>query len=273
MHNTFFKPLTLILALFLLIGCGEVTHNQETPSNSTQSTAQNSNTDSDTNTNTTQPIGDSEVNAAQQANETISGTDTNSSVLSKIMGTVNTLATGSSNEASLLDISAWVIQVSNEVSELTAKNFNELMTDISPSELSSVGSNVFSNNTLLEVENDGSINSVTKNLLIMKGNCSIAYLQDSILVCTGNVDISHSTNNIIIANGDIEIAHDGSYLTGSIIYNPQKVQVSHSTKSVFIGSSHVETSHITDSDCINVTDANSSNGSCNHIQSADLTAQ
>lgn len=263
MYQTFFKTIMILIPLLFIIGCGEITYDEESSNKNIETTSQNSDVN--------HIPSESEVDSAQQANETIGNNEEGNSVLEKIMATTNTLATTNNNEENLLSISAWIVQITNEVSELTAKNFNTLITDISPSQLSSINSNIFSNNTLLEVEDDGTIGHVDGDILIMKGDCNIGYLDNSILICTGNVDIAHSTNNIIIADGDIEISHDGSHLTGSIIYNKKHVDVSHSSQAVFIGSNSVETAHLTDSDCINVKSSDSSHGACNHIQSANFT--
>ena len=245
------KYTLFLITLILLSACGEVTVGEEKKPNRPH-----------------------QVTNVEDATETSSQTI----ALKSIMDTIKTMNTSSSNEEQYSKIMNWLEGITNEVNELTAKDFRTLVINLKNSELFYLSDNIYSTNENLHIYDEGKatfigLGAEGSHFVLLDKSSEIANVQNSIIVCSGDLNISHSSNNIIIVNGKLDIAHDGSVGTGSIIYNKGNVVVSHSTGSVFLFENHVETSFIDDGTCINTGTTNSSNGQCTEIKTETLTEE
>jgi len=254
MMNKLSKYTLFFITLIFLSACGEVTVGEKKQLNRPQATN------------------------VEGVSETIKQT----LVLKNIMNSIQTMDTNSSNKEQYSEIIKWLENITNEVNELTAKDFRTLVENFKNSELFYLSDNIYSTDNTLQIYEGGKATFIGLNpskggsFVLLNKSSDIANVQNSIIVCSGDLNISHSHNNIIIVNGKLDIGMDGvtedqNTDEGSIIYNKGDVNVSHSYGSVFLFENHIETSFIYDGSCINTGITNSSNGQCTEIKTETLT--
>jgi len=247
--NRRFKQLLLSTTALLLIGCGEVT------------------TSSDKTPNTTHPT----TTQAEDEQATITSSQSTTITLKDIVATVNTLSPTESNKYQTQQIKNWLTKITQEVNDLTNKDYTTLINQYQDKKLFTINDKLFSTDQNLTMGSDGHITLIKDSFTIVKGSCDTVAIMNSIVVCTEDAHASKSENSIIISNGDVKLSAvgiDGG--KGSLVYSKSNVQSTFTKNSVFLFSNSVKTSLIENSDCINTKTATSETGLCNEISTSRL---
>jgi hypothetical protein len=252
MIKILFRHLLLSSTALILIGCGEVTtSNDKTPSA----------------TNNPTTLG---VNSER---ETVTSSLSTTVMLKDIVATVNTISTTKSNKYQVVQIKSWIEKITQEVSELTSKDYTLLINQYQDKKLFAINDKLFSTDKNLTIGSDGHISVIKDSFTIVKGSCETVAIMNSIVVCTENIHASKSENSVIISNGEVELTAVGTDTTinkGSLIYSKKSVTGSFIKNSVFLFSDTVETTLIENSDCINTNNSTSQTGICNELTTSRL---
>jgi hypothetical protein len=276
MFKSFFKTIPLFIPI-IFSACGEITYDDL---NTTTANTNNNETLTTSQSNEDITYGNSEIDNAQQANETISGTEANSQKLADIIEIVETMETTTSNETQKTEILTWIKSIALEVNELTNKNYLRHIDNTINKNLVYLSENIYSTNESLYIHDDGNPTFIglaqeDNNLVIINKSAEIANVENTIVLCTGDLNISHSHNNIIIAKGELYVGGDGvseynTTIDGSIIYSKNLKEIAHSYDSIFLFANQVQSAFIYGSDCINTGSTSSSHGQCNEITTTNL---
>lgn len=256
MLNPLIKFIILFITLFSLIGCGEVVVSDP----SKPSPSENP-------TNTADQV------ITEQAEEVLINDQDKNIVLSDIVNIINTMETTSNNAKQLADIINWLENLTNQVNELTNKDFRTLITNTKNLQLFAINNKVFSTDKALSISDDGHIGFINNSLVIVKGDCNSTYIKDSIVLCTENLKVTNLTNDIIISNGTITLTSSGvtSDNEGALLYNKKNLQSTALNNSVVLFSSPIKFTSIVNTDCINTGASNGTTGICNQLTTDNLT--
>ena len=252
MIKILFKQLLLSSTALILIGCGEVTTSSDKTPNTTH---------------TPTTLGES------SERETVTSSQSTTVMLKDIVATVNTISTTKSNKYQVVKIKSWVEKITQEVSELTNKDYTPLIKQYQDKKLFAINSKLFSTDQNLTMDSDGHITLIKDSFTIVKGSCETVAIMNSIVICTENIHASKSENSVIISNGEVELTAVGTDSTinkGSLIYSKKNVTGSFIKNSVFLFSDTVKTTLIENSDCINTNKSTSQTGICNELTTSRL---
>jgi hypothetical protein len=273
MLKTFLQKPMLLISIFFFIGCGEITYDEQ---NTTNPTIKSDNLPTSQNNDDNQTVTESEVDSAQQANETISGTETTNQKLDDIIEVINTMDSNSTNEVQKVAIFNWLEVITSEVNELTTKDFTQLVNTYKDLPLFPINEKVFSTSENFGnyISDNGHIGLISDTFVILKGDCNSTHVENSIILCTENAEITSLNNDIIIANGTINLT--GTITTaenplGALIYNKKSLESTSLDNSVILFSNPIKYTSIENSDCINTGEVSGSSGTCNEITTNNLT--
>ncbi len=188
----------------------------------------------------------------------------------EVVSKIDSAKSSSNNKNEFQSILQWLETITDEVHQITGKDYRTLVKQQQEKTLNYIGHNVYTTNLEdINVKRSGKIGHLNQAFLLIVGDCDISFISNSIVFCTGNIKISHSDSNILIANGYIDISHDGGgpRNSGSIIYTREDVEIGHASNSVFLYTNYIDVSHMHGSDCINTKDSVTSHGVCRHFKS------
>jgi len=275
MYQKLFKSISLLIPTLFILACGEITYDdadKTNTQNSSNQTVENSQNNEATN------HSNSEVETAQQANETISGAESNVQKLDDVISLMNTMQTHSSNEAQKTAILNWVEKVATEVNELTNKDFISLVNLYKSLPLYPINDQVFSTNKELSISDNGNIITIRDSFTLVKGDCNTVGIENSVIICTENFYVTNVLNSFVAVKGTSDIMSSGrdndnleANPLGILHYGHKAVEGSFITRSIFIGSDPVVLTQVEDTTCINTQNVSTSSGICTDITSSNLS--
>jgi len=262
MIHTLSKQLILFLTTLFIIGCGEMTVSDgNEPSNNNSATS-----------NEYQETAQVEESSNEVGRENIVN-PSNNLTLATIVKVINSLESNNENREQFLTIMNWLENITNEVNELTAKDFSLLVKNNKKLTLFTINENVFSTDRDLVVSSDGGIIRIDESITLVKGACDTVAITNSIVICTEDIHASKTDRSIVVSNQDLNlpfVGTDNSNKNGVLAYTKNKVNSSLVKNSVFLFSEQVNITQIENSDCINTKEFTSQNGVCNEITTTKL---